>query len=64
MVITWNTSKTERNTYKWRVYKVGYQVASVELKSGECATRAQAVGAAKRWSRYCKQQARNVEVTQ
>lgn len=61
MVITWGTSKSAEG-YTWRVYAVGYQVETRYLKSGTCATRAQAVGQAKRWTRYLKAQASKTDM--
>lgn len=56
-VITWNTTKTETG-FDYRVYTVGYQVASETLKTGHCATRAIATNRAKAWTRAFKAQAR------
>lgn len=56
-VITWQTTKTETG-FAFRVYSFGYQIPEITLKSGVCATRAIAVGQAKRWSRYLKSQQR------
>lgn len=56
-VITWNTHKTEGG-FQFRVYTVGYQVASVELKTGVCSSRAKAKLLAQKWVRYLKAQQR------
>lgn len=53
MVITWNTHKTEAG-FVYRVYTIGHQVASETLKTGVCATRAQAMSRAKAWTRHFK----------
>lgn len=58
-VITWNTHKTDAG-YAYRVYTVGYRVASETLREGVCATRAIAVHRAKAWLRYYNAQARRV----
>lgn len=58
-VITWNTHKTEGG-FEFRVYTVGYQIASETLKTGVCRSRAVAVRLAKQWTRYLKAQARKV----
>ena len=53
MVITWNTHKTEAG-FAFRVYSVGYQIPSQELKTGICGSRAKAVSHAKKWCLYFK----------
>lgn len=52
MAIAWTTTKTEAG-YLWHVYEFGYQTKRL-LKSGRCGTRAQATGAAKRWTLHFK----------
>jgi hypothetical protein len=47
MIYGWNTKKTAAG-YAWTVYSFDHGVGSVILRSGTCATRAQAIGAAKR----------------
>jgi hypothetical protein len=51
MTITWNTTKTSEG-FEFRVFTVGYQVPSQELKTGVCPSRARAVLLAKKWVRY------------
>lgn len=57
MIITWGTHKTEAG-FEYRVYTVAYQAKSEILKTGLCATRAQAASKAKAWVRYFKAQQR------
>lgn len=57
MVITWNTQKTETG-FTFRVYTIGYQVEGETLKAGTYPTRARAMAAAKKWTRYFKAQQR------
>ena len=51
MVYQWGTTKTEIG-YQWKVSKIGYQVATVQLKCGVAKTRAIAVRMAKEWKMY------------
>jgi hypothetical protein len=53
MIITWNTTKTAGG-FEYRIYQMGYQMAAQTLKTGICATRAQATLRAKKWTRYFK----------
>lgn len=57
MVTTWNTHKTEAG-FEFRVYRLGYQVPTVVLKTGVRPSRAKAVLLAKKWVRYFKAQER------
>ena len=56
-VISWNTTKTADGC-AWTVYSFGYQIPTEVLKSGHCPTRAQAMGRAKHWTRFLKQEQR------
>jgi hypothetical protein len=42
--------------FEFRVFTVGYQVPTVMLKTGLCATRAKATRQAKAWKMYFKRQ--------
>jgi len=47
MVYGWRTEKTATG-YVWQIYSVGYQIPLTVIRSGACATRAQAMARAKR----------------
>ena len=51
MTIGWHTTKTA-NGYTATVRSIGYQVPTVVLKTANFATRAQAMGYAKKWTLY------------
>jgi hypothetical protein len=57
MVISWRTHKIEEG-FQFQIVRIGYAVPTEVIKSGVCATRAQAMGMAKKWTRYYKAQER------
>lgn len=59
--ITWRTHKTDSG-FQFDVYVYGFGVPHETLKTGECITRQQATGQAKRWARYLKQEQKRVEL--
>lgn len=48
MTYGWNTKKNDNGSYEWQVTGFEYGAGSSVLRSGICATRAQAIGQAKR----------------
>lgn len=49
--VGWHTTQTATG-FTWTIEAIGYQVPSVIIKTGHCATRAQATGKAKTWVLY------------
>ena len=57
-IITWRTHKTDQG-FSYLVYECGYGVPNRTLKTGVLSTRAQAMAAAKKYTRMYKQANKN-----